>query len=126
MIIQALVVGLGGFVGAILRFLISGLVTTLMPAARIPWGTFSVNMLGCFAIGLLSASVETNWTVGAHTRALLFVGVLGSFTTFSTFAFESELILQEGHFWRAASYVSMHVVLGILLVILGRNLVLPG
>lgn len=123
MLIKALVIGIGGFAGAILRFTIDGLVTTLAPAAKIPLGTFAVNMLGCLAIGLLSALSETSLPLGANSRALLFVGVLGSFTTFSTFAFESELMLREGHSGRMLAYAALQVVLGVLLVIIGRALV---
>ncbi len=110
--------------GAIFRFALAGALTSMFPAARLPLGTLGVNMLGCLAIGLLSAAVETSWQLGPNTRALLFVGVLGSFTTFSTFAFESEFLVREGDYWRMFAYVGLHLVLGFALVFIGRALIL--
>ena len=83
-----------------------------------PWGTFVVNVAGCFALGLsvrlLHASV-----VAPETRAFLTVGVLGAFTTFSTFSYEAATLLQDGKWVRAAAYVGGSVLLGLVAVLAG-------
>ena len=82
-------VGVGGFVGSILRYWFSGLVQQWMQNAAFPFGTLAVNVIGCLIIGFLSQLADARGVFTAETRALVFVGVLGGFTTFSSFANES-------------------------------------
>jgi fluoride exporter len=77
-----------------------------------PWGTFAVNLLGSFLLGLLLRSTETA-PVSPETRAMLTVGFCGAFTTFSTFTHETVVLLQEGAWARAAAYALGSLLLGL-------------
>lgn len=119
---DALLVGAGGFAGSVLRWACSGLVYRAVPAARIPWGTLAVNVLGCLAIGLLAGLVETRQAFGPRARLFLMVGLLGGFTTFSTFGYEANRLIEGGERAGAAAYVALHVVVGLAAVWLGYAL----
>jgi CrcB protein len=110
---QTLWVGVGGFVGAGLRFLVSGWVYQLVPNAGFPWGTLVVNVVGCFALGLLGGLAEVRGVLSAATRLFLFIGVLGGFTTFSTLAYETVTLADGSQVFRAAANVAAHVMLGL-------------
>ncbi len=85
-------VGLGGALGSIARYGISGLLTR----GDFPWGTFAVNLLGTFVLALIYfASLDRSY-LPSEVRGFLFVGVLGGFTTFSTFGLETTVLLREG------------------------------
>jgi len=118
---QTLWVGTGGFVGAGLRFLVSGWVYQLVPNAGFPWGTLVVNVVGCLVLGLLGGLAEVRGVLSAATRLFLFIGVLGGFTTFSTLAFETVALAQGAQMLRAAANVAAHVVLGLGAAWLGFN-----
>ena len=108
---HAALVGLGGSVGAVLRFALSGLVHRLLPSVTLPIGTLCVNVAGCLVIGFLGGLVETRQVFGPQSRMFLFIGVLGSFTTFSTFAYETLDLTQQADFLRASGNVLIQVVL---------------
>jgi CrcB protein len=84
-----------------------------------PFGTFSVNLLGCFLIGLLAGLAEYRGLFTPELRALLLVGFLGGFTTFSTFGFESVQLIRDGEFMLAGLNVVGQVILGLVGVWLG-------
>ncbi|WP_236579196.1 fluoride efflux transporter CrcB [Hydrogenimonas urashimensis] len=111
-----LAVGTGGFVGAILRFLISTWVQKLSPLL-FPMGTLSVNVLGSFVIGFLALYFEN--IVAPHQKALLVTGMLGALTTFSTFSLETVSMLQDGLWGRAAANVTLNALLCITATIVG-------
>lgn len=117
--LRFLVVGLGGFVGAVARYGISGLVHRYFKGA-FPAGTFVVNIVGCVFIGALMALVEDRSLFSPQTRLLLIIGLLGSFTTFSTVAFETFEMLRGGNLGLAFSNVTANVVVGVGMVCLGR------
>lgn len=94
-------VGVGGMVGTICRYGLSGLLYRLM-GDRFPYGTFAVNIVGCFAIGLLMSLFEERWLVPPNFRLFLTIGVLGGFTTFSTFSFETVEMIKGGNFHMAS------------------------
>ena len=110
---ECLLVGAGGFLGACLRFVVSGVVQRMDPLARFPYGTLGVNLLGCLAIGLLGGLGESRQTFGPGARLFVFIGILGGFTTFSTFGFESFALLREGESLKALLNVTASVVLGL-------------
>ena len=109
---QLLLIGCGGFIGSVLRFVVGGWAQRLSPAGGFPVGTLTVNLLGCLLIGLLAGFADYRQTVGAAQRAFLMIGVLGGFTTYSTFALETVMLQQEGALLRALASVMLHVVLG--------------
>lgn len=99
------VVGAGGFVGASLRFVMSGLVQRLDPMGTFPYGTMSVNVLGCLVIGFLGGLADSRHVLGPSARVFVIIGVLGGFTTFSSFAFETLALLRDGESLRAGANV---------------------
>lgn len=110
---HGLLVGTGGFLGAVARYAVSGAVHRFTGFPAFPYGTLVVNLAGCAAIGLLAGWVETRQVLGPEARLFLFIGVLGSFTTFSTFGYETLALLRDGATIRAAANVLLHVGLGI-------------
>jgi len=116
---QLLWVGLGGFLGSISRFVMAGLFNRLSPALGFPVGTLTVNILGCLLIGLLHGLAETRSLLGPDIRIFLFIGVLGGFTTYSTFGFESLALIKDGVLLKASANIILHVFLGLFAVWLG-------
>ncbi|HNP61074.1 MAG TPA: fluoride efflux transporter CrcB [Nitrospirales bacterium] len=119
---QLLWVGLGGFLGSIGRFVVAGFFNRLIPTLAFPIGTLAVNILGCFLIGLLHGVAESRNILGTDTRIFLFIGVLGGFTTFSTFGFESLALLKDGAMLKASANIIIHVFVGLAAVWLGDTL----
>ncbi len=88
-----------------------------------PWGTFAINLLGCFIIGMVYAIAARNATTGSDIKLLLATGFCGGFTTFSAFAFENLELFKSGMHLTALMYIILSVVLGILAVVLGAYLI---
>ena len=112
--------GIGGFVGSVLRYSVSGFVQELSRSLHFPYGTLAVNLLGCLAIGLLSQLAETHGVFTAETRTLVFVGVIGGFTTFSAFGNETINLWREGESGLALINIAAHLVLCLGAVWLSR------
>ena len=122
MIKSLLIVGLGSFCGGALRYYISTLMKSVC-SQGFPWGTLSVNLVGCLLIGLL-LGIFSRCGVQSNSWALLLtVGFCGGFTTFSTFANESLQMLQSGNTLNLIIYILASVIVGIALVALGYWLV---
>jgi CrcB protein len=119
---QLLLVGLGGFLGSISRFVMAGTFNRFSPALGFPVGTLTVNILGCLLIGLLHGLAETRSLLDPDIRIFLFIGVLGGFTTFSTFGFESLALLKDGAILKASANIFLHVFVGLAAVWLGDTL----
>jgi len=111
--LEIFAVGAGGFIGAILRYLVSGWTQRAFGESGFPIGTLVVNLAGCLIIGLLAGLTETREMFSPHIRIMIFVGVLGSFTTFSTFGQQTHMLLRDGHLIVAASSVLLNVIIGI-------------
>ena len=117
-------VALGGATGAVLRFHAGRLVGSLVgPDAAFPWGTFSINVAGSFAMGLLAGWLARHADGGEAWRLLLAVGVLGGFTTFSSFSLETVLLLERGMPALAATYVLGSMLAGIGGLFLGLMMI---
>lgn len=119
---KILLVGGGGFIGSVLRYLASGYVQNLSGSIGFPYGTLAVNLAGCLVIGFLSYLADVRGIFTAETRAFVFVGVLGGFTTFSTFGNETMNLLRDGENTYALANVGAHVLLGLAFVWLGRTI----
>jgi CrcB protein len=118
-----IIVGIGGFLGSILRYLISGYVQNLSRSVSFPYGTLSVNIIGCFLIGIISQLVDLQIGVTAETRLFLMVGILGGFTTFSAFGNETMNLLQDQRFFLSLIYIGSHLFIGLSAVFLGRMII---
>lgn len=110
---------LGAGTGGLCRYLLSIAVQKACQGWIFPIGTFAVNMLGCFIIGLLAQLAESRGVFQGETRLLLFVGLLGGFTTFSSFGYETVQLLRDGQYLYAAANAVLQVIIGIGLVWLG-------
>ena len=122
-LISALLVGSGGFFGAMLRYGISGLVQKhLLAMSTFPYGTLVVNIIGCLMIGLLMGLVEARQLFMPEFRNFAVVGLLGGFTTFSTFGFETFKLAQDGEWLPAAFNVGVHIIACLTAVWFGYSL----
>lgn len=119
---KLLVIGLGGFIGAIARYGLSALVHRRYMGA-FPLGTLLVNVLGCLLIGMLMTLVEEGRMLSPNARGFLVIGLLGAMTTFSTLAFETFELLRISDFPRAFWNLAGSVLLGLSAVGLGRAIV---
>lgn len=111
---QVFLVFLGGGTGAVLRFLVSAVLSS---PRGFPWATLCVNLLGCALSGWLLAKYA--WPQTHAARAFFVVGLLGGFTTFSAFAWESVQLLQRGNVLHATGYVSASVLGGLAIAFAG-------
>ena len=114
-------VAMGGALGAVARYL------TVMGVGRLlgtgfPYGTLSVNILGSFILGLLVEAFALKWHVSQEVRAMIVVGVLGAFTTFSSFSLDAILPLERGHLGGAAVYILSSVTFSVLGLFAGLRL----
>src|SRR5262245_30627153 len=112
---RVMVVGAGGFLGSAARYVVQGLVYRYLPA-DFPYATFFINVTGCFAIGFLGVLAQENFLIGPTARLFLMVGVLGGYTTFSTFGYETVELLRVGSGFAAAANVVGQVLLGLFAV----------
>jgi fluoride exporter len=112
--------GIGGFAGSALRYVVSGFVQNISGSIRFPFGTLAVNLAGCLVIGFLSQLAETRGLFGGEMRTLIFIGVLGGFTTFSAFGNETINLWRDGQSTLAAANIAAHLVLCLGAVWLSR------
>lgn len=119
--LDCLAVGLGGFVGSVLRYLAGRL--PLQSPEGFPYVTLMINVLGSFAIGLIAAVAAKHADIDPRLVLFLRVGLCGGFTTFSTFSSETFSLLRAGSYGGAAAYVLLSVLLGVLAVFLAHALV---
>lgn len=118
MLKSILIVGAGSFFGGAMRYLLSLLMKN-MYGQGFPWGTLTVNLLGCFVFGIIFALFSKYNTINSPWCLLLTTGICGGFTTFSTFANESVQMLQNGNIGGFIGYTMTSIVVGISLTGLG-------
>jgi fluoride exporter len=116
-----LLVGIGGFIGSVLRYTASGYVQQASKSVGFPYGTLAVNLLGCFIIGLLAQLAESRGLFTSESRLFVFVGILGGFTTFSTFGNETFNLARDSQMMSALANIGANVVIGLFAVWLGRT-----
>ena len=117
-----LLVAIGGAIGSVARYKLSGWVLHHTLDWRFPAGTFSVNVLGCLLAGLLAGLAEKQDLLSPEARVLLLTGVLGGFTTFSAFGLETMHLLRRGEVLVAGANVVLSVIAGLLALWLGLAL----
>ena len=110
---NVVIIALGGALGAVSRFLLGNAVSKAIGSA-LPYGTFVINALGCFAMGLLMTIIVDRELLPASWCLFLCVGLLGGFTTFSSFAYEGLMLLNEGRLLAVLTYVGGSVGLGLV------------
>ncbi|HRZ97889.1 MAG TPA: fluoride efflux transporter CrcB [Paludibacter sp.] len=115
---QLLFIGLGGFIGSILRYLVSKL-NLSVHFLSIPVGTLSVNIIGSLVIGFIAGIAMKSEIISPDLRLFLMVGVCGGFTTFSSFSLENMMLLQNGQYFTALIYTLSSVIFSIMAVYLG-------
>ncbi|MBK9925672.1 MAG: fluoride efflux transporter CrcB [Anaerolineales bacterium] len=120
-LLSVLFVALGGAFGSVSRYLLGTWIQSLSKSIDFPYGTLTVNLTGCFVIGLLSQLAESRGAFTPESRALVFIGVLGGFTTFSSFGNDTINLLRDGKAVNALANVGANVIVGLLLVWLGRS-----
>jgi CrcB protein len=118
-----LLAGAGGFLGSAARYLVGGWVHRLAPFSGYPLGTLVVNVAGCFAIGVLGGLIDGRQLFGPEARVFLLIGVLGGFTTFSSFAYETLSLARDAQMARALLNVGAQFLLGIGAAWLGHAVV---
>jgi fluoride exporter len=117
-----LLVGVGGFVGSVARYLVAILFSSQISSV-FPFATLTVNIVGCFLIGILFALSDRGNVLSPEWRILLTTGFCGGFTTFSTFSYESLRLMQDGEYLYLAAYVLISVFIGLTATYLGIALV---
>ena len=112
-------VGAGGALGAVARYAMTDWVRRFAGDA-FPWGTLAVNVTGSLLLGFMLVWMQTHLTTN-QSRLFAAVGILGSFTTFSTYSYEAVELVRVGAFWRAGGYALGSLVLGLLAVVVGAT-----
>ena len=116
------IIGAGGFVGAVLRYLVSSWVQYRSGSIIFPFGTMSVNMIGCLVIGFMTYLVEARSMFSPELRSFVLIGLLGAFTTFSTFGNETLGLIRDNRIDLAVMNGGFQVFVGVGMVWLGRVL----
>jgi len=114
-------VGAGGALGSISRYLLGAWIQTVSRSIHFPYATLAVNIIGCFVIGFLAQLVESRGLFTSESRAFVFIGILGGFTTFSSFGNETVNLARDGQMLGALINVGANVILGLFAVWLGRT-----
>lgn len=109
---KLLLLAIAGAAGTLARYGLSGLVHNHC-GKIFPWGTVAVNLIGCLLFGVVWATLDERWPTSGETRAIVLVGFMGAFTTFSTFIFETEEMLHAGQWLPAAGYFTLHNAVGL-------------
>lgn len=119
--IKLFIIGMGGFVGAVLRYEISGLAHRIW-GAQFPWGTLTVNVLGSLVLGFFLTLAEGRFLITPQWRTFIAIGLLGAFTTFSTFSFETMALVQNKLYIKALFNSAGSLLAGLIAVWLGMQL----
>jgi len=115
--LQIILIGFGGAIGALSRYTLSNLISKSFQT-NFPLGTLGVNLIGCFLIGIIWQFSE-HYSIEKNLRLFFFLGLLGAFTTFSTFGLESLHLFKDGYMKSALLNIFLNNILGIVLVLLG-------
>ncbi len=117
-----ILVAMGGAIGSMARYGVSSLVVKQVNPVNFPWGTFSVNILGCMLAGVFLLVAESMQSISQEARLFVVTGLLGGFTTFSAFGIETLGLLRRGEMLIAISYASLSIIVGVLAMWLSYSL----
>jgi fluoride exporter len=121
LIYSIIFVALGGALGSVFRYLLSTWTQTASKSIDFPYGTLTVNLIGCFVIGFLAQLAEARGVFTSESRSFMFIGILGGFTTFSSFGNETINLFRDGESFNALANIGANVIFGLILVWLGRT-----
>ena len=122
MVKSILIVGFGGFIGTVARFLISRYFQ-LNYSTVFPWSTLTVNILGSLIIGIIYGLSEKGDILSPEFRLFMAVGICGGFTTFSTFSNDAFMLIRQDEWFRFALYTSLSFFLGLMAIYAGRFII---
>jgi len=122
-VLSVILVGLGGLIGSVLRYLIAVLYSRHSPSTAIPYGTLTVNIVGCLVIGIVYGLSERFHLLTPNWRLFLATGICGGFTTFSSFAYENVTMLQQSNYIGFAVYSISSFVLSLLSAFAGISII---
>lgn len=117
-LLRIVIIGTGGFMGAVGRYALSGMAHRLF-GDQFPYGTLFVNVLGCFLIGFVATITEERFLTHPNTRLFLSIGLIGAFTTFSTFGYETIELMRAGSHFAALANIVYSVLNGLAAVYFG-------
>ncbi|HEY2964534.1 MAG TPA: fluoride efflux transporter CrcB [Pyrinomonadaceae bacterium] len=112
---KTILIALAGLVGTVLRYWLSGLVARRF-GETFPWGTMAVNLIGCFVTGAVFYLSEERFLINPALRTVILIGLLGGFTTFSSYGLQTFTLLRDGEFGLATLNVALSNVVGLLMV----------
>ena len=115
-------VALGGALGSVSRYLLGTWTQSISKSIDFPYGTLAVNLIGCFVIGFLSQLAEARGAFTSESRSFVFIGILGGFTTFSSFGNDTINLFRDGETFNALANIGANVIVGLSLVWLGRTI----
>ena len=116
-----LAIGLGSFIGGVSRYLLTVFIQNKF-LSTFPFGTLAVNIIGCFLIGIIYG-LSDKGNVHAEWRLFLATGIMGGFTTFSSFSNETVSMMRDAQYWQAFSYVGISVIIGLAATFGGISLI---
>ncbi len=116
---KILLIAIAGAFGTLARYYLGGYVQRASGAEVFPWGTFSVNMLGCLLFGFVWTLAEERFVIGPQARAVILVGFMGALTTFSTFIFDTGSLLRGSQFALAIGNIALQNITGLIFLLLG-------
>lgn len=120
--VRLLIVGLGGFIGTVFRFMLAEWVHKILNNPWYPYGTFAVNVLGCLLIGFLGGLADNKGLLNSEMRLFFLIGILGGFTTFSAFGYETIALFREEQMLAVMMNIVSNVALGLGAVFLGYQI----
>ena len=112
---KTILIGLAGLVGTLLRYWLAGLVSRQY-GETFPWGTMAVNLIGCFLAGVIFHVTEERFLLNPTLRTIILIGLLGGFTTFSSYGLQTFSLLRDGQFGLATLNVTVSNLLGVVMV----------
>ncbi|MCE5303055.1 MAG: CrcB family protein [Planctomycetaceae bacterium] len=115
---KLLLLAVAGSLGTLARYELGGFVQNQCGKV-FAWGTVTVNLLGCLAFGAVWSALEERWPDSGETRAIILIGFMGAFTTFSTFIFETNQLLRDSQWMSALGYFALHNVGGLAALAIG-------
>jgi len=118
--LSVIYVAFGGALGSASRYILGTWAQNISKSIDFPYGTLAVNLIGCFVIGFLSQLAESRGAFTSESRSLVFLGILGGFTTFSSFGNDTINLLRDGNALNALVNIGANVIVGLFLVWLGR------